>query len=54
MKTKTTQEFHSVDFFRNVKEQIAKELEGKSFAQQKEIIRKYLSGELKLIVPEKK
>ncbi len=45
-KEKTT--FHSVAFSRKVKEQIAQELDGKSFEQQKEIIRKFLSGELKL------
>jgi len=44
-------EFHSVAFFRNVKEQIAKELDGKSFEQQKEILKKLLSGEIKLSAP---
>ena len=51
MKTKNqkiSKDFHSVTFFRKVKEQIAGELEGKSFDQQKEIIAKLLSGERKL------
>ena len=51
MKTKAQKEnkdFHSVTFFRKVKEQIAQELSGKSFDQQKEVIRKLLSGEMKL------
>ncbi|MBI5214261.1 MAG: hypothetical protein HY960_00750 [Ignavibacteriae bacterium] len=41
-------EFDTVAFFRSVKEKIAKELEGKSFEQQKEVMRKFLSGEQKL------
>ena len=48
MKTKEKKEFDSVEFFRKVKEQIAKELLGKSFKEQKEILRKILSGEIKL------
>ena len=51
-KNKIKKEFDSVAFFRNVKEQIATELEGKSFEQQKKLIKKYLSGELKLITPQ--
>ena len=47
-KQKENKDFHSVTYFRKVKEQIAKELEGKSFDQQKEVIRKLLSGEQKL------
>ena len=47
-KQKESKDFHSVSFFRKVKEQIAKELEGKSFDQQQEVIRKLLSGERKL------
>lgn len=42
-------DFDSVAFFRSIKEQIVKELEGKTFKEQKEILRKYLSGELVLI-----
>ena len=41
-------DFHAVTFFRNVKEQIAKEFEGKTFEEQKELLKKYLSGELRL------
>ena len=50
MKTKEEpeKEFHAVIFFRKIKEQISKELEGKSFEQQKELLKKYLSGEIKL------
>ena len=52
MKTKETKKnFDTVAFFRKVKEQIAKELEGKSFEQQKEILKKILSGEIKLTTP---
>jgi hypothetical protein len=47
-KQKVSKDFHSVIFFRKVKEQIARELEGKSFDQQREVIRKFLSGESKL------
>lgn len=47
-KNETTKDFDAVAFFRKVKEQIAMELAGKSFEQQKELLRKYLSGELKL------
>ena len=48
MKTKKTKkDFDSVAFFRDVKEQMAKYLEGKSFEEQKEILKKMKSGELK-------
>ncbi len=40
--------FDSVEFFRKVKEQIAKELSGKSFPEQKEFIHRVLNGEIKL------
>jgi hypothetical protein len=40
--------FDSVLYFRKIKEQIAKELVGKSFQEQKEFIQKVLSGEIKL------
>ncbi|MFZ1321124.1 MAG: hypothetical protein WAT71_06165 [Ignavibacteria bacterium] len=42
-------EFDSVAYFRNVKEQMAKYLEGKSFSEQKEILRKIQSGEIKIL-----
>lgn len=50
MKTeeKTKKTFDSVSFFRKVKEQIGKQLEGKSFKEQNAILEKYLSGKLKL------
>lgn len=47
-KQEDTKPFDSVSFFRNVKEQIAKEFEGKTFEQKKELLNKYLSGELTL------
>lgn len=47
----TIKSFDSVAFFRKVKEQIAKEFEGKTFEQKKEILKKYLSGEKKLTQP---
>ena len=52
MKTeeKPEKEFHTVAFFRKIKEQIALELVGKSFEEQKELLRKFLDGEIKLIV----
>jgi len=40
--------FDSVLYFRKIKEQIAKELMGKSFQEQKDYIQKVLSGEIKL------
>jgi len=50
MKTKETTEkdFHAVTFFRGVKEQIAKELDGKTFEQQKKLLQQFISGEIKL------
>lgn len=46
--TEITKDFDSVDFFRNVKEQIANELQGKSFDEQKAVLKKIQSGEIKL------
>jgi uncharacterized protein YeeX (DUF496 family) len=43
--------FKSVEFFRNIKDQIAKELYGKSFEEQKKILQKMLKGEIKLNNP---
>ena len=40
--------FDSVLYFRKIKEQIAKYLEGKSFQEQKVYIQKVLAGEIKL------
>ncbi|MBI3259293.1 MAG: hypothetical protein HYZ54_07470 [Ignavibacteriae bacterium] len=56
MKTnKTTKkDFDSVAFFCWIKVQIAKELEGKTFKEQKEVLRKYLVGELVLVNSEVK
>ena len=50
MKTDTEiqKKFDSVLYFRKIKEQIARELAGKSFQEQKEYIQKVLSGEIKL------
>jgi len=45
---KFKKKFDSVLYFRKIKEQIAKELVGKSFQEQKEFIQKVLSGEIKL------
>ena len=42
--------FDSVLYFRKIKEQIAKELEGKSFQEQKDYIQRILSGEIKLTI----
>jgi len=53
MKTKTKikeKTFDSVEYFRRIKEQVAKELIGKSFQEQKDYIQKVLSGEIKLNV----
>jgi len=46
--TKSEKKIDSVSYFRKIKEQIAKELEKRSFLEQKEFIRKVLSGEIKL------
>lgn len=43
---KIKKDFDSVEFFRDVKDQMAKYLYGKSFKEQKEILRKMQSGEL--------
>jgi hypothetical protein len=50
MKTDTEiqKKFDSVVYFGKIKEQIAKELAGKSFQEQKNYIQKVLSGEIKL------
>jgi len=48
MKTKKSKKFDAVKFFRNIKKHIAKELEGKTFLEQKEIMRKILSGEINI------
>ncbi len=52
MKTEITtqKKFDSVLYFRKIKEQIAKELVGKTFQEQKDYIQKVLSGEIKLII----
>jgi hypothetical protein len=50
-KKENEKDFDTVAFFRNVKEQIARELDGKSFEQQKIILNKMLSGEIKLQTP---
>lgn len=46
--TEIQKQFDSVSYFKKIKEQIAKEFAGKSFQEQKEFIRKVLSGEIKL------
>lgn len=52
MKTKKIKkDFDSVAFFRDVKEMMAKYLEGKSFEDQKEILKKMQSGELTFYKP---
>ena len=48
--TEMPKNFDAVVFFRKIKEQIAKELADKSFQEQKEFIRKILSGEISLNV----
>jgi len=48
--TEVQKKFDSVLFFRNIKEQIGKHLEGKTFKEQKEFIQKVLSGEIKLTI----
>lgn len=48
--TEIQKKFDSVSYFRKIKEQIAKELAGKSFQEQKEFINKVLSGEIKLTI----
>lgn len=44
---KIKKDFDSVDFFRNVKEQMAKKLYGKSFKEQKEILKKMQTDEFR-------
>jgi hypothetical protein len=46
--TQIKKDFDTVAFFRNVKEQIANQLQGKTFEEQKAILRKMKSGEIKL------
>lgn len=50
MKTDTQEKksFDTVAFFRNVKEQIAEQLQGKSFEEQKVMLERMKSGEIKL------
>lgn len=47
MKTKT-KKFDSVSYFRKIKEIIGQELLNKSFEEQREILKKIRSGEIKL------
>lgn len=44
---KIKKDFDSVEFFQDVKEQMAKYLYGKSFKEQKEILRKLQSDEFR-------
>jgi hypothetical protein len=44
---KIKKDFDSVEFFRDVKEKMSKHLIGKSFKEQKEILRKIRSGEIR-------
>jgi len=55
MKTETAiqKKFDSVMYFRKIKEQIGKELLGKSFIEQKDFIQQVLSGKIKLNLSEK-
>jgi len=50
IKSKKEKEFHSFSFFREVKKRIAEGFEGETFEQKKELINKYLSGELDLTI----
>lgn len=54
MKTKETtiKDFHTVTFFRKVKELIAKELSGKTFEEQKKILEQIRTGKIKIEVLE--
>ncbi len=46
--TQLKKDFDTVAFFRNIKEQMANELQGKSFDEQKAVLKKIQSGEIKL------
>ena len=41
-------DFNAVDFFREVKERLAREFEGKTFEEQQALIDQFLSGKRKL------
>jgi poly-gamma-glutamate capsule biosynthesis protein CapA/YwtB (metallophosphatase superfamily) len=50
-KTQIKKEFDTVSFFHNIKEQIANELQGKSFDEQKALLKKIQSGDITLKTP---
>jgi len=48
MKTKKEEKFHSVAFFRAIKEKLASKMKGMSLEQQKEFMRKVREGKIKI------
>ncbi len=48
MKTKKEETFHSVTFFRAIKEKLAARMKGMSLEQQKEFMRKVREGKIKI------
>ncbi len=52
--TQTKKDFDTVAFFRNIKEQIANKLIDKSFDEQKAVLNKIQTGEIKLKTLNKK
>ena len=49
MKVKKQETFHSVSFFRSIKEKLAAKMKGMSLAQQKEFMRKVREGKIKIV-----
>ena len=48
MKTNVQKKFNTVEFFRSIKEKIAKRMENMTLKEQKEFLRKVKEGEIKI------
>ena len=48
MKTKETKKFDSVAFFRSVKEKLAKQMEGMTLAQKKDLVQHIRENKIKI------
>jgi len=48
MKTKTKKKFDTVEFFRDIKEKLAKKMTGMTLKEQKEFLRKVIEGKIKI------
>lgn len=49
MKNKQTKKFDTVEFFRSIKEKLAKRMEGMTLVQKKEFMRQVREGKIKIV-----